>query len=97
MLDLDMRETPEGVVLAITVQPRSSRSELAGIRGGYLRIRCSALPEGGKANQQCLELLAEKLGIAPSRMAIIRGRSSRSKSVLLRGLTADQVSEKLQS
>lgn len=97
MLDLDLRETPEGVVLAINVQTRASRKEIAGTYGGYLRIRCTAPPEGGKANQQCVKLLAKKLGIAPSSVAIIRGRPSRFKSVLLRGLTGKQVSEKLQS
>ena len=93
--NLDLRETSDGVVLPIQVQPRASRNQLAGIHGGHLRIRCTAPPEGGKANQQCVELLAEELDIPPSSVAIIRGRPSRFKGVLLRGLTAAQVKERL--
>jgi uncharacterized protein (TIGR00251 family) len=93
--DLELRETPDGVVLNIKVQPRASRNQLAGPQGGQLRIRCTSPPEGGKANQQCVELLAEELDIPPSSVAIIRGRPSRFKGVLLRGLTAAEVKERL--
>jgi len=97
MDNLDMRDTPDGAVLNIQVQPRASRNQLVGAHGGHLRIRCTSPPEGGRANQQCVELLAEKLGISPSKVAIIRGRPSRFKGVLMIGLTATEVKERLKS
>jgi uncharacterized protein (TIGR00251 family) len=95
--NLDLRETSDGVVLQIKVQPRASRNQFVGAHEGHLRIRCTSPPEDGKANQQCIELLAEKLGIPPSSVAIIRGRPSRFKTVLLRGLTPREVNERLRS
>jgi len=95
MDNLELRETPQGVVLNIHVQPRATRNQLAGTQGGHLRIRCTSPPEGGKANQQCVKLLAEELGIPPSRVSIIRGRPSRFKGILLQGLTSAEVKERL--
>ena len=70
-----------GKILNLWVQPRASRNEITGFQGDFLRIRVTVPPEGGQANRLCCRLLAERLGIAPSRIEIISGHSSRKKRV----------------
>lgn len=48
-------------------------------QGAVLRVRVTAAPEGGEANRAVTALLAEALGVAPSRIALVRGATSRDK------------------
>lgn len=73
--------SPPARFLHLWVQPRASRNEVAGFQGEFLRIRVTAPPEGGQANRLCCRLLAEKLGIAPSRIEIVSGHNVRKKRV----------------
>ena len=73
------------------VQPRASRDRVLGMREGALRVSVTAPPHDGKANAALLELLAETLGVAKSRLRIVRGHSSRDKVVAVDGLDAGEV------
>ena len=64
--------------LALRASP-GSRIEALEIAGGKLIARVHARPEGGKANDAVIALVARALGIAPSRIALIRGASAREK------------------
>ncbi len=77
-------EDPPGRILKLWVQPRASRNEISGFQGEFLRVRVTAAPEGGQANRLCCRLLAETLGIAPSRIEIISGHNARKKRVRVR-------------
>jgi uncharacterized protein len=61
------------------VQPRARRNEVVEQPGGVFRVRVTAAPEGGAANRAVIALLAEALGVAPSRIALVRGAASRDK------------------
>ena len=76
--------------LAIRVQPRAKRSEVAGERGGAVLIRVSAPPVDGKANEAVCRLIAERVGVPRSAVRIVRGESSRDKVVRIDGLSADE-------
>jgi uncharacterized protein (TIGR00251 family) len=65
----------------VRVQPRARRDELAGERDGALLVRVTAPPVDGKANEAVRKLLAKRLGIAPGRVSVVRGASSRDKVV----------------
>ena len=69
--------------LKIRVQPKASRNEILGFRGDILRVRVTAPPEGGKANDAVVSLLAQTLGLARSRVRITRGHTSRDKLVVI--------------
>lgn len=84
--------TREGVVFRLRVQPRARRQEVGGERGGALLLKVTAAPEGGRANESCRELLGEILGVAPGRIEIIRGHTSRDKIVLVKDLDRETVS-----
>jgi len=71
-------------VIEVRVAPRSSRNEIAGERDGRLLVRVTAPPADGKANAAMLALLAKHLGVPKSRLEIVRGSSSRDKTVAVR-------------
>jgi len=66
-------------LLEVRVQPRARRNEVVGQVGGVLRVRVTAAPEGGEANRAVIGLLADALGVAPSRIELVRGATSRDK------------------
>ena len=68
-----------GELLQVRVQPRARRNEVVKQAGGDFRVRVTAAPEGGAANRAVAALLAEALDIAPSRLALVRGATSRDK------------------
>ena len=84
-------ETPEGVVLNVRAQPRSSRAGLDGIVGDALKVRIRSAPVDGKANKELVETLADAFGLPKSRVVIKGGETSKTKRVLLRGLAARDV------
>jgi uncharacterized protein (TIGR00251 family) len=81
-----------GVVCRLKVKavPGASRSEIVGRLGEALKVRVAAPPEGGKANCEILELLAEKLGLPAAGVALVSGAASPAKVIELRGITAEQ-------
>lgn len=63
--------------------------------GGVLKVRLTAPPVDGAANEALLDLLAEKLGMPRRALSIIQGATSRQKVVELAGLTAEELEKKL--
>lgn len=80
-----------GVRFEVRVQPRASRNEVAGIYGTALKIRLSAPPVEGAANDALVEYLAELLGVPRRKVTIISGLSSRQKTVQADGVDAGRV------
>lgn len=78
---LEIRTGPEGVTFHVQVQPRASRAGIAGLHQDSLKIKLTAPPVGGAANQQCIELLAKALNHPKSAITIIRGLTNRRKHV----------------
>jgi hypothetical protein len=72
------------LLLEVRVQPRASRSEIAGLHGGRLRIRLQAPPVDGRANAALIEFLAAAFGVPRARVIIEHGLASRDKRVRIR-------------
>lgn len=70
------------------VIPRAKRTEIAGRRGGALLVRLAAPPVDGAANDALRAFLAERLGVPQRRIAIVRGATSRDKTVAIEGLSS---------
>jgi uncharacterized protein len=79
------------VRIAVRVQPRARKDEIGGERDGVLMVRVTAPPVEGKANDAVRKLLAKRLGIAPSRVSVVRGASGRDKLVEIDGMEAGAV------
>lgn len=75
----------------VRVQPRASRTEVAGPHGDGVRIRLAAPPVDGAANAELLGFLARELSVPSSAVRIVRGETSRSKLVEVRGTTPERV------
>ena len=88
---LTIRETKEGVTFAIRVLPRSSKCELAGLQGDALKIRITAPPVEGRANEACIRFLASLFNVSKNRIAIEAGHKSKNKQVSIAGLTCGDV------
>jgi hypothetical protein len=66
-------------LVEVRVQARARRNEVLEEADGSLRVRVTAAPQGGEANRAVIALLADALGVAPSRIALVRGAASRDK------------------
>ena len=89
------RTTDRAVEIAVSVVPRSSRCEIAGIHNNALRIKLTSPPVDNEANKQCCEFIAKQMGIARRQVAIIRGQTSRHKVLRIEGVVEQEVQEKL--
>lgn len=88
---LTVRETDRGVAFRIRVLPRSSKCELAGLHGDALKIRITAPPVEGRANEECIRFLSSLFGVKRADIAIAAGRTSKNKRVTVAGLTPADV------
>ena len=85
---ISIRETATGAVFKIRVVPRASHSGVAGIQGDALKLRLNAPPVDGKANDECIRLLAEILGVKKTQVTIIAGHTARTKTIAVEGIRA---------
>lgn len=83
-----LRETPDGVSLAIKVIPRAGVTKIAGIRDGRLLIRLAAAPVDGAANDALRAFLSGILKVGVRQISVSAGAHSRNKLVMIAGLTA---------
>jgi uncharacterized protein (TIGR00251 family) len=83
------------VTFAVRVQPRASRSALAGVANGALKVRLTAPPVEGAANEALVRLLADALGVARSAVEIASGQASREKLIRVHGVTAAEARARL--
>lgn len=88
---------PDGVLLSVKLQPRASRTEIGGAAGGELRVKVTAPPVDAAANEALLRLLAEHFDCPRSHVALVRGGTSRHKTIKLYGLKAETVLKKLEA
>jgi uncharacterized protein len=72
--------------LRFRVSPRARRSELVGRHGDGWKVRVTAAPQGGKANEAVLDLLAERLELPRRSLSIVSGHTAREKVVLMEGI-----------
>jgi uncharacterized protein (TIGR00251 family) len=84
-----IRETADGVEIAVRVVPRARKNEIAGRRGDALLVRLAAPPLDGAANAALVGYLARQLGVATRAVRIVSGERSRDKRVRVSGLSAD--------
>jgi len=82
-------------LLAILAKPRARANAVEGVQGDALRVRVAAPPVDGAANEALERHLAEVLGVARSRVQVLRGAASRHKRLRVVGLTPHEVLQRL--
>jgi uncharacterized protein len=73
--------------LPIRLQPRARRDEVVGERAGAIVIRVTAPPVDGKANAALCGFVARAANVAPSRVTVVRGQTSRDKVIRVEGVS----------
>ena len=90
-----LREQGGDVLLAIKLQPRASKNEIGEALGNELKIKVTAPPVDAAANEALIELLAKELDCSRSQVQLIRGQTSRHKTIRLQGISAAEVTKRL--
>jgi len=85
------------VLLDIRVLPKAGSDRIRGVIDGALKVAVTAPPDKGKANVAVEKLLAKALGISAASVTIVSGRTARSKTVKIEGLTRRALLERLGS
>lgn len=88
-----VQEHPDGIVVKVKVQPRSSKNKFSGVLGDCLKVNLTAPPVDGEANSALVKFLAETAKVSRSNIDIVSGHTGRTKLIKLRGITKDKFSE----
>jgi len=83
------------IVLKVYLQPKSSKNEIVGEYRDGIKIKVTAPPVEGKANEALIRFLAKEFGISPSCIEIIKGQHSREKTLRISGVLDQELVKKL--
>jgi uncharacterized protein len=86
-----IRPHANGIYLAVKLQPRAAANEIGALLGDELKIKVTAPPVDAAANQALIDLLAQKLHCSRGKIQIVRGQTSRHKTVWIEGKTAQEI------
>ena len=90
-----VKESKNGLTFDIQVTPRASRAEIAGVQDEALKVKVTALPVEGAANEACIKLLAKELGLKKSQLEIFVGGKSRRKTVIVKDILKVELEKKI--
>lgn len=71
---------------SIRLQPRASKNEIIAMEGGGFKIRLTAPPVDGAANEALIRFLADTLSVTRSQIEIVSGHTSKNKIVRIEGI-----------
>jgi uncharacterized protein len=81
----DAHRRGDAVRFSVRLQPRASKNEIAGLQGVALKVRVTAPPVDGLANEAMVELLSKALDTSRRNVCIVSGHSSRTKVIEISG------------
>lgn len=82
-------------IIQVKVIPNAPRNQIEQFVEGVLRVRIKSAPEKGKANEDLVAFLSEKLNIPRSWIQIVSGHTARLKRVKIEGLSLAEIEEKV--
>jgi len=77
----DAHQRGKAIRFSVHLQPRASKNEIAGLHGSSLKVRVTAPPVEGLANEALIDFLSQSLDIPRRNVCIVSGFSSRNKVV----------------
>ena len=92
---INLKESKKGLTFDILVIPHASRAEIVGMQDGVLKIKVTAPPVEGAANEACIKLLAGELKLKKSQMEISSGAKSRRKTVMIKDISKTELELKI--
>jgi len=91
-----LHDGKKGAALAVRVTPRASKNQIVGaLSDGTIKIRITAAPNEGQANEELVKFLSDVLGIAKSRIEIVAGETGRDKLISILDLDAETLHKKI--
>lgn len=88
-------EKDGSVIFVVRVVPRASKSEIVGEYEDALKVKLISPPVDGAANAELIKLLAKRLGVSKSAIEISSGRTSKSKTITIHGITRREFERRL--
>ena len=88
-------ECPEGVIVSVRAQPRSSRAGIEGVLADAIKVRIRSAPVDGKANKELIETVADAFDLPKSRVQFKSGETSKTKRIILVGVSPDEFEKML--
>jgi uncharacterized protein (TIGR00251 family) len=85
----------DGVLLPVRANPGARADELVDAHGGALRVRVTAPPEDGRANEAIARLLADQLALKKAQVHLHSGAGSRAKRFLVTGVTPAELRSRI--
>jgi uncharacterized protein (TIGR00251 family) len=85
----------DSVTLQVRVAPRSAKEEVAGYAEGVLRVRLTAPPVEGRANEALVRFLSKALGVSRGQVEVAVGERGRNKLIRIHGLPREEVYARL--
>ena len=77
--------------ITVHVQPKASRSEIAGLHGDALKVRLAAPPVDGAANEELTRVIARWAGVPRSAVTLVSGHTSRRKILEIQGVSSERI------
>jgi TIGR00251 family protein len=87
-----LRETKDGIVITLKISPNASKNEIIKSEEG-LKVKITAQPIDGKANKALIEYLSKQLKIPKSSIEILKGETSKEKTLLIKVFDEQKVSD----
>ncbi len=86
-----------GAAFTVRIVTRAQKNEIVGIQDdGSLKIRLTAAPTDGQANDALIKFLAERLGVPEKAIEIVAGKEKRDKWVSVEGISTGELEARLQ-
>lgn len=86
------KETTEGLLIRIRIVPNSSKNEII-VEDEFIKIKVTAQPIENKANKALIEFLSKTFKIAKSNIEIVKGDTSKEKTILIKTFDKDKISD----
>ena len=94
---MNVKFANDDATFAVRVTPRAKRNAVVGVAGDALKVRVTAPPEDGRANDALIEVLADWLGVKRRQIEIISGATSRNKIVRVTSAARELIETKLRT
>ena len=85
-----IKETKDGIIFSLRISPNASKNAI--IKDGELfKVKITAQPIDGKANKALIEFLSKQFKVPKSYFEIVRGETSKEKTLLIKNIDADKI------
>jgi len=91
-----LHDGKSGAALAVRVTTRASKNQIVGaLSDGTIKIRITAAPTGGQANDELVKFLSDVLGVAKSRIELVAGSTGRDKLISILDMDVETLQRKI--